>query len=162
MLINYEASDNEEPSFSETLEKMNSDIDIYSTSCAKNKNVFNLSPNPLSEVNSLSMGIPFEANIGPMQLQKAQIFQEKNKTCVWKENKTCDQIEVCEEFEARKKKIMNEKKKQKTMVKQFFNINLKIVDEKASDWQNCAICIESVANTIVKIIKCNQCSHMIH
>ena len=74
MLINYEASDNEEPSFSETLEKMNSDIDIYSTSCAKNKNVFNLSPNPLSEVNSLSMGIPFEANIGPMQLQKAQIF----------------------------------------------------------------------------------------
>ena len=48
------------------------------------------------------------------------------------------------------------------MVKQFFNINLKIVDEKASDWQNCAICIESVANTIVKIIKCNQCSHMIH
>ena len=42
------------------------------------------------------------------------------------------------------------------------NINLKIVNEKPSDLKNCAICIKPVDNTIVKNIKCNRCSHMIH
>ena len=99
MLINYEASDNEDTFFSKTLEKINSDFDIWSTSDTKNQNILNLSPNPLNEEDSLSLGIPFEANIGPVQLQKAQIFQKTNKKCVRKGNKTCDQTEICEELE---------------------------------------------------------------
>ena len=40
--------------------------------------------------------------------------------------------------------------------------HLKIVNEKAFDWQNCVICIQTVYNTIVKNINCDQCSHMLH
>ena len=48
LLIDYEASDSEELSFSQTLETINNDIDICSTSGDNNQNVLNLTPNPLN------------------------------------------------------------------------------------------------------------------
>ena len=50
------------------------------------------------------LDIPFKANIGPMQLQKAQIFLKTNETSIRKRNETCDQTEVCEELEAKKER----------------------------------------------------------
>ena len=64
----------------------------------------NLTPNPLNEEDSLLLDIPFKANIGPMQLQKAQIFLKTNETSIRKRNETCDQTEVCEELEAKKER----------------------------------------------------------
>ena len=107
MLINYEASDNDETSFSQTLETINNDIDICSTSGDNNQNVLNLTLNPLNEEESNLIGIPFGANIGAGQLLKAQLLLEKNKTCVRKGNEICDQTEVCEELEAKKKERNN-------------------------------------------------------
>ena len=86
MLIDYEASDNEELSFSQTLETINNDIDIWSTSGDNNQNVSNLTPNRLNEEDSHLMNIPFGSNVGTMQLQKAQLFLENNKICVRKGN----------------------------------------------------------------------------
>ena len=74
MLIDYEDSDNEKNSFSEIMDKINNDIDICSTSGDKNQHVLNLTPNPLKNKVSCSLDIPLEGNIGPMQLQKVQIF----------------------------------------------------------------------------------------
>ena len=45
MLIDYEASDNNETSFSESVDKINEYIDICSTFIAKNHNLLNLTPN---------------------------------------------------------------------------------------------------------------------
>ena len=104
MLINFEGSDNEETSFSETLVKMNNDIKMCSIPGTKNHNFLNLSSNTLNDKDSLSFGILFEENIGLMQLQKNQIFQKKNKTCARKRNKIFDQTEICEEFEVKKRK----------------------------------------------------------
>ena len=87
MLIDYKASDDEEPSFSKTLEKINNHIDICSTSGDNNQNVLNLTPNPLNKEDSLSMDILFGANIGAVQLQKAQLFLEKIKHVFGKEIK---------------------------------------------------------------------------
>ena len=81
LLINYEASDNEEPSFSQSLETINNDIDICSTSGDNNQNVSNLTPNRLNEEDSHLMNIPFGSNVGTMKLQKAQLFLEKKNMC---------------------------------------------------------------------------------
>ena len=45
---------------------------------------------------------------------------------------------------------MNENKVENANDK-ISNINLKIINEKSSDLRNCAFCIETVDNTIVKI-----------
>ena len=54
MLIDYEASDNEETFFCEIVENINNNIDICSTLGAKNQNILNLTPNPLNEEDSCS------------------------------------------------------------------------------------------------------------
>ena len=59
MLIDYEASNNEETFFSEIMDKINKDIDICSKSGAKNHNLLNLTTNPLNEEDSHSLDIPF-------------------------------------------------------------------------------------------------------
>ena len=59
MLIDYEASNNEDTFFSEIMDKINKDIDIFSTSGAKNHNLLNLTTNPLNEEDSHSLDIPF-------------------------------------------------------------------------------------------------------
>ena len=66
MLIDYEASDNNENSFREIVDKINKDIDICSISGAKNHNLLNLTPNLLKEENIFSLDTPCEANISPM------------------------------------------------------------------------------------------------
>ena len=78
MLIDCEASGNEENSFSKIVDKINNGIYIFSTSGAKIKNILNLTPNLLNEEDSYSLDIPFKEPIGSMQLQKSQIFL-KNK-----------------------------------------------------------------------------------
>ena len=104
------------------MDKINKDIDICSTSGAKNQNVLYLTHNPLKEEDSYSLNIPFEANIGPMQLQKTQIFLKTNKTSVRKRNKTCDQTQVYEELNEREKKGMNENKVKKLVKKYLISI----------------------------------------
>ena len=106
MLIDYEASDNDENSFREVVDKINKDINICSISGAKNHNLLNLAPNLLKEGKISSLDTPCEANIGPMQLQKSQLFLKKWNLC--SENKeTCDQSQVCEESEEREEKKEN-------------------------------------------------------
>ena len=61
----------------------------------------------------------------------------------------------------RERKGMNENKIENSDEK-LSNINLKNVNEKASDLQNHAICIKIVDNTTVKNVKCNQYFHIIH
>ena len=96
----YEASDNDKTSFSEIVDKINNDVDIYSISGTKNYNLLNLTPNPLNKEELSSLDITFEANIDPMQLQKSQLFLNTSETCVRKINKTCDHTQV---YEKRKK-----------------------------------------------------------
>ena len=58
---------------------------------------------------------------------------------------------------SKRKKGMNENKVENS-VEMVSNINLKIVNEKASDLQNYAIFMETVDNTTWKNIRYNQCS----
>ena len=124
------------------MEKINTDIDICSTSGAKSHNVLNLTPNPSNKEDSYSLDVHFEVNIGPMKQMKG-VFGIK---------KTCDQTPVCEESDEREKKGMNENRVENSG-ERISNINLKIVNKKASDMQNYAICVEIVDNTTVKNIK---------
>ena len=135
MLIDYESSDNDENFFSEIVNKINKDIDTCSTLVAKNHNLLNLTPNSLNKEESSSLDVPFEANIGHIQLQKAQLFLKTNETCVWKRNKNCDQTQVCKESDKREKKRMNGNKAVNSG-KKISNTNLKNGNEKDSDFQN--------------------------
>ena len=112
------------------MDKINKDIDICSTSGAKNQKILNLIPNPLNEEDSYSLGVSFKEPIGPIQLPKTQIFLNTNKPCVRRGNKTCDQTQVCEASEVREKKEMIENKVENSGEK-ISNINLKIVNEKS-------------------------------
>ena len=134
MLIDYESSDNDKNFFSEIVNKINKDIDTCSILVAKNLNLLNLTPNPLNKEESYSLDVPFEANIGHMQLQNAQLFLKTNETCVRKRNKNCDQTQVCKESDKREKKRMNENKAVNSG-KKISNTNLKNGNEKDSDFQ---------------------------
>ena len=143
LLIDYEASDSEELSFSHTLETIDNDIDICSTSGNNNQNVSNLTPNPLNEDDSNLMNIPNGANLGAGQLLKAQLLLENNnKTCVRKGNEICDQTELCDEVEAKKKKG--------------------IIETKDCETVKCPICHEKIDKNVAKNINCVQCSTILH
>ena len=95
--MNYEASEDDENSCTEMVYSIRNDLDVCSTSANNVYNKLNLTPNPLNEEASTTMYIPIHANVGAIQLHKAQLYLKTNESCGLKRN------ELCVETEARMK-----------------------------------------------------------
>ena len=94
----------------ETVDSISNDLDSCSTTANNAYNKSNLTPNLLNKRASTSIDIPVNANVGPMQLHKTQLFLETNESCGLNRNAFCAETEIRMELEETEMIEMNKKR----------------------------------------------------